>query len=154
MGSPNITIENICRICGKENCDEPCKPYYDCLAGKEINVEELFKVRKRKRRKALMNEQEMELKLNDHEHEIGSLKHRMDGVEEKQTEIYELTTAVNKLAISVEYMAKEQKEQGKRLKTLESEPAETAKYYRRTIATATITAVLGAIIGAVLALVF
>ena len=150
METPKITIENICRICGEKQCDDPCKIYYECLAGEEISIEELLKARKR--RKTLMNEQEMELKLNDHDHEIGSLKHRMDSVEEKQDEIYELTTAVNKLAISVEFMAKEQKDQGKRLKTLENEPTETAKFYKRTIATAIITAVAGAVIGAVLAL--
>lgn len=100
-----------------------------------------------------MTDENIKLKLNDHDHEIGSLKHRMDDVEAKQTEIYELTTAVNKLAISVEYMAKEQKEQGKRLNALEHEPVENAKYYKRAIFSCIVTAVVGAVIGALLALI-
>ena len=31
-----------------------------------------------------MDETNIELKLNDHEHEIGSLKHRLDNVEKRQ----------------------------------------------------------------------
>ena len=50
-------------------------------------------------------------------------------------------------------MLEEQKEQGNRLRKLESEPVDSAKYYKRTIITSIITAVAGAIIGAVLALV-
>ena len=38
-----------------------------------------------------MNGQEIELKLNDHEHEIGSLKHRMSDVEAQ-------TKAINNLS--------------------------------------------------------
>ena len=100
-----------------------------------------------------MTEKQVELKLNDHEHEIKSIKHRMNEVEKKQSEIETLTLSVNKLAINMEHMLHEQKEQGERLKTLESEPAETAKYYRRTIVTGIVTAVVGAIVGAILALI-
>lgn len=32
-----ITVENICQICEKEGCQEPCdKYYYDLIEGKEI----------------------------------------------------------------------------------------------------------------------
>lgn len=31
-----------------------------------------------------MDETNIELKLNDHKHEIGSLKHRLDNVEKRQ----------------------------------------------------------------------
>lgn len=100
------------------------------------------------------NEKELDIQLtlNSHKHEIASLKHRMDDVEKKQDEIYELTNAVNKLAVSVEFMAKEQSEQGKRLDTLEKEPAENAKYYKRTIISCVITTLVGAVIGALIAL--
>ena len=100
-----------------------------------------------------MEEQDVVLKINDHEHEIGSLKHRVKSLEEKQSEISTLTNSVNELAINMRYMLEEQKEQGNRLRKLESEPVDNAKYYKRTIITSIITAVAGAIIGAVLALV-
>lgn len=153
MSDPKITIENICQACAKGPCDEPCKIWYDCLAGKEIGVAELLKIRKRKRRTTSMEEQDVVLKINDHEHEIGSLKHRVKNLEEKQSEISSLTNSVNELAINMRYMLEEQKDQGNRLRKLESEPADNAKYYKRTIITSIITAVAGAIIGAVLALV-
>lgn len=99
-----------------------------------------------------MNEQQIALKLNDHDHEIKSLKHRVEEVEQKQSEIGELTQSVNKLAINMGYMFDEQKEQGERLKKLETEPADNAKYYKRTIISCVITTVIGGILGALIAL--
>ena len=99
-----------------------------------------------------MNEQQIALKLNDHDHEIKSLKHRVEEVEQKQSEIGELTQSVNKLAINMGYMLDEQKEQGERMKKLETEPADNAKYYKRTIISCVITTVLGGILGALIAL--
>jgi len=99
-----------------------------------------------------MNDQQIALKLNDHDHEIKSLKHRVEEVEQKQSEIGELTQSVNKLAINMGYMLDEQKEQGERLKKLETEPADNAKYYKRTIISCVITTVLGGILGALIAL--
>lgn len=94
------------------------------------------------------------LQLNDHKNEIGSLKHRVSDLEEAQKSITTLTLAVNDLATNMKYMVQEQKEQGKRLENLEKEPAEEAKYMRRTIITATITSIVGAIIGALIGLIF
>jgi hypothetical protein len=37
-----------------------------------------------------MNEQEVAIKLNDHNHEIASLKHRVKGCEENQKALSEL----------------------------------------------------------------
>ena len=31
-----ITLENICDICEKEGCDEPCGKWYDCFEGKPV----------------------------------------------------------------------------------------------------------------------
>ena len=41
-----------------------------------------------------MDETNIELKLNDHDHEIGSLKHRMKAVEENQKALNSLATSV------------------------------------------------------------
>lgn len=152
MSDQKITVENICQACGKGPCNEPCKLWYDCLGGKEIDVAELPRKRKCKRRTCVMEEIDIELKINDHEHEIGSLKHRVKSIEEKQSEISTLTNSVNELAINMRYMLEEQKEQGNRLRALETEPSDNAKYYRRTIIASVITAVVGAAIGALIAL--
>lgn len=101
-----------------------------------------------------MNEQEIALKINDHEHEIKSLKHRVDEVEENQSEISSLTQSVNELAINMRYMMEEQKAQGERLRKIEAEPLDDAKHYKRLAIGCIITTVIGGIIGALLALIF
>lgn len=100
-----------------------------------------------------MTDENVTITLTKHGEEIKSLKHRMDDVETKQTEIETLTASVNKLAINMEYMVQEQKDQGNRLKQLEVAPAEHAKSIRATIISSIVTAVVGAIIGALLALI-
>jgi chemotaxis receptor (MCP) glutamine deamidase CheD len=101
-----------------------------------------------------MPEQDILLKLNDHDHEIGSLKHRMEEVEEKQESNNRLTISVNELALNMKYMVEEMKEQGSKIKKLETEPVESAKYYKRLIISAIITTAIGIIIGAFLSKVF
>ena len=32
-----ITVDNICQICEKEGCHEPCEKWYDCLEGKPVD---------------------------------------------------------------------------------------------------------------------
>jgi hypothetical protein len=32
-----ITIDNICAICEKQGCDEPCDTWYECLQGKPVD---------------------------------------------------------------------------------------------------------------------
>lgn len=100
-----------------------------------------------------MTEQEVALKLNDHDHEIKSLKHRVSDVEKKQTEIETLTLSVSKLAVNMQHMLEEQREQSQRLKALESAPADEVKTIHKTLLTAVITTVVGAIVGAILALI-
>lgn len=46
-----------------------------------------------------MTNEEVAVRLEDHEHEIGSLKHRMKSVEENQKALTELTTSVRELTI-------------------------------------------------------
>lgn len=97
-----------------------------------------------------MEESKILIKLNDHTHEISSLKHRVSEIEQKQESINALASSVNELAINMKYMLEEQKEQGTRLKQLETEPLESTKYYRRLIAGTIITSILGLIVGAVI----
>lgn len=99
-----------------------------------------------------MTEEEMIVKITKHDEEIKNLKHRVTETESKQETINELVLSVNKLAVNMEHMLDEQKEQGERLKKLEVEPLDNAKYYRRQIIGCAITAVVGAIIGALIGL--
>lgn len=100
-----------------------------------------------------MDEKTIELHLNDHDHEIGSLKHRVKACEEKADTILELTTSVHDLSINMKHMLEEQKRQGERLEALEKAPADEARYVRRQILAAVISGVVGAILGALLALI-
>ena len=45
-----------------------------------------------------MTNEEIAVRLDGHEHEIGSLKHRMDDVEKDQKALNELTVSVRELA--------------------------------------------------------
>lgn len=100
-----------------------------------------------------MNPEDIVIRLTKHNEEIGSLKHRMDDVEEAVEAQVSLARSVDKLATNMEYMCKEQVSQGKRLERLEQAPAEDFKHYKRTIVTAVISVLTGTILGAVLALI-
>jgi len=101
-----------------------------------------------------MTEQDVAIRLNDHDHEIGSLKHRVKSCEENQKVQYDLIRTVDKLANAMENMLTEQKSQGKRLERLECEPANDFKYYKRLIVGYVITGIIGVILGAIFALIF
>lgn len=68
---------------------------------------------------------------------------RIDELEETVRQIGALTTSVEKLAISIESMVKEQEEQGMRLKTLEARDGEMWRKVMGYI----VTAVTGIIVG-------
>ena len=91
--------------------------------------------------------------LTADDHEIKSLKHRVDACEKQISEYGQLVRSVDKLATNMEYMAKEQAHQSLRLDKLEQVPVEDYKHYKRSIVTAIIGTLIGAILGAVLALI-
>lgn len=99
-----------------------------------------------------MNEQEIAVRLEGHEHEINSLKHRMKDVEAETKVINELTVSVSKMAVSMENMLGELRSQGERLQLLEKVPAETNKMIRQAIITTLGGGVLGAVATKVLTL--
>lgn len=68
---------------------------------------------------------------------------RIEQLEESTRQIGALTTSVEKLALSIETMVKEQEQQGKRLETLEGRDGEM---WRKVVGYV-ITAVLGITIG-------
>lgn len=71
--------------------------------------------------------------------------HRIDKLERTMEEIRKISTSVEKLAINMENMIREQKKQGDRLDELEAKPAEAWTTMQRTI----LTTICGALAGAV-----
>jgi hypothetical protein len=100
-----------------------------------------------------MTNEEVAVRLENHEQEIKSLKRRMKEQEGRDKTLSELAISVKTLAVNMEYMAKEQKRQGERLERLEHEPADNYKHYKRLIIGCIVTTIVGGIIGAVLAIV-
>lgn len=98
-----------------------------------------------------MTNEDIAVRLENHEQEIKSLKHRMDEQEGKGKTLTELTISVKTLATNMEYMAKEQQKQGERLERLEHEPADNYKHYKRLVIGCVLTTIMGALLGAILA---
>ena len=90
-----------------------------------------------------MNEIDIELRLNDHEHEIKSLKHRMTEQESQSKALNDLALSVKELAINMNIIVDKQENQNKRLADLETKPAKRWE----TIVTCLITTIVGAVIG-------
>lgn len=73
------------------------------------------------------------------------IHYRITDTEKKVEKIYDLTSSVERLATSIESMAKEQKEQGERLEELEARDGETWRKVKWYILTLAIGAVAGAV---------
>ena len=97
-----------------------------------------------------MTNEEIAVKFEDHEHEIKSLKHRMEKCEEQQATLNKLVNSVDVLAVNMSHMAEEQKKQGEHIEKLEKEPAEDFKHYKRLLIGCVITTIVGAVVGALL----
>lgn len=95
-------------------------------------------------------ETDVAVKLEAHEHEISSLKHRAKDLEAEFKVINELALSVNRLAISMENMLQELNRQGDRLEELEKAPAETGKQVKQAIITALVGGIVGAFATAIL----
>ena len=92
-----------------------------------------------------MTNEEIAVKLAEHNKEIGSLKHRATDLEEQNKTIQELALSVKELAINMRSMMEEQKEQGGRLDALEKEPAERWNSAKRSAFTTIVSVVAGAL---------
>ena len=97
-----------------------------------------------------MNDEEVAVKLEGHEHEIGSLKHRMKVQEDQAKAIQSLVVSVEKLALNMENMLEEQRQQGERLKVLEEEPKKQWSSIKKTIFTSVLSTIAGALAAALL----
>lgn len=95
-----------------------------------------------------MTEEEIAVKLEGHEHELKSLKHRMIKQEDNSNIIQGLLLQVKELAVTMQQMLEEQREQGKRLDRLEEEPADSWRQLKRMVLTAAVSGLAGAVVGA------
>ena len=97
-----------------------------------------------------MNEQDILLKLNDHQHEITSLEHRVGDCEKQQATLTELVKSVNKLAVNMDTMLKNLEKQDSRIDKIEQIPIDEYRNYKRVIGSCIITGIIGTLIGAIL----
>lgn len=97
-----------------------------------------------------MNEMELAVRLEGHEHHITSLKERVKELESQSLAIQELAISANKMTVVVENMLEELNQQGKRLERMERGPLETMNLIKVTIITTLVGGVVGAVVTAVL----
>ena len=100
-----------------------------------------------------MNEMELMVKLEGHDHQIGSLKHRVTELEIQSMAIQELAISTNKMTVVIENMLKELNQQGQRLERMERVPMETVNLIKGTIITTLISGTVGAVVATFLSLV-
>lgn len=100
-----------------------------------------------------MTPEQIAVQFENHEQEIKSLKHRMSACEEQQIAINKLVNSVDRLALKMEYMAKELNRQGDQLTRFEQEPVNEYNHYKKVIIGCILTGLLSAILGAVLSVV-
>ncbi|MCR1941223.1 hypothetical protein [[Clostridium] symbiosum] len=92
-----------------------------------------------------MTETEVAVKLENHDQQIKSLKHRMDEQEEQSKTIQELVLSVKELALNMQTMIEVQGKQGDRLAKLEAEPAERWSSMKKTVFNTIVGAMAGAV---------
>lgn len=105
-----------------------------------------------------MTNEELIVKVTEHETKIKSAEHRLSDLEEKTDKIESLTLSVQKLALSVERMTEEQQEYRneqrsivQRLIQIENQPSkDKALTYDKVVSTI-ITVVTSALVGGILA---
>lgn len=100
-----------------------------------------------------MNDMELALRLEGHEHQISSLKHRVAELEARSMAIQELAISINKMTVIIENMLKELNQQGQRLERMERGPIETLTLVKGTIITTLVSGIVGAVVATILSMV-
>lgn len=96
-----------------------------------------------------MTLEEIAIKLTEHHKEIGSLKHRVDDLEENTNTIHELVISVKELALNIKSMiheqeriAKSQERAFQRIEVLEKKPAKRWESVVTVLITVAVTAIV------------
>ena len=100
-----------------------------------------------------MNEMELAVKLEGHDHKISALQHRVGDLEGQRMAIHELAISANKMTVVIENMLEELNQQGLRLERMERGPAETMNLIKVTIITTLVGGIVGAVVTTILSLV-
>ena len=93
-----------------------------------------------------MNNEEIAVKLTDHENEISSLKHRMNKAEDKIEQIHELTTSVKLIAQKQDNVVSKLDSLTNTVAEINKQPAEKWNKVTSTILTAVVSAIVTAVI--------
>lgn len=88
-----------------------------------------------------MTEKEIAVAIAENKKEIGSLKHRMNGVENMTKSINNLALSVQELTLNMKHMLEHQKEHEERIDILEKKPANKWEKVEMTL--------IGGIVGAI-----
>lgn len=103
-----------------------------------------------------MTNEDIAVKLAEHNKEIGSLKYRVNDLEEQTNIIQELALSVKELAINMQSMIKEQERAAKvqekatqRIDDLEKRPAKKWDTLTSVIITAIVSGVIGYILSGI-----
>lgn len=106
-----------------------------------------------------MLEEEVAVKLAEHEHDIAECKRRIEKVESTSENINKLALSVERLAVSVAVIAKSQEEElkeqkkiCKRIDTIEKQPLVAARNFKNEVIRAIVVAVAGGIVGYLISL--
>lgn len=75
-----------------------------------------------------MTDEDIAVKLTDHDHEIGSLKHRMEDLEKSNTVLNRLATAVEVMATKQDSISKNVDKLTNKVESLEAEPGKRWKF--------------------------
>lgn len=75
-----------------------------------------------------MTPEQIAVKLEDHEHEIGSLKHRMKAVEESSAALNRLATSMEVMATKQDAMRESMDKLTGKVEALEAEPGKRWKF--------------------------
>lgn len=107
-----------------------------------------------------MLEEEVAVKLAEHEHDIAECKRRIEKVESTSENINKLALSVERLAVSVAVIAKSQEEElkeqkkiCKRIDTIEKQPLVAARNLKNEVIRSIAAAVAGGVVGYLISLV-
>ena len=119
------------------------KKCVDYIEKHVYNFTEKYSLTYERKEEIDMDNTEIAVKLEAHEHEIESLRHRTKDMEQ-------LTISMNRITVSIDSLMTDMEQQSKRIQMLEKIPLETIKLLKTALITAVVSGVVGAILSVVM----
>lgn len=91
----------------------------------------------------MVTAEEIAIKLTEHDNKIKVSEYRIKDLEEQNKVIQELALSVKELAITMKNMIEEQKDQGKRISSIEKEPGDNYRQIKWYLLTSIATFIIG-----------